>query len=84
MEGLSLLEDLSQTLSEFVGKPDFMLGMMPPNWFVDVRNDEGERLGQIEIASPGEARRKKGHSVWKLEEEARLRRAEKSAARRKL
>ena len=45
---------------------------------------QGERGGLIEIASAGRARAKKGHSVWKLEEEARLRRAEKSAARRKL
>ena len=84
MQGLNLLEDLFQTPSEFESRPDFVLGVVPPSWYVEVHNDQGERVGRTEIASPGRARAKKGHSVWKLEEEARLRRAERCAARRKL
>lgn len=84
MEGLSFLEDLIKTPSEFVNKPAFDLGMMPPGWFVHVYNDQGERLGHAEIASPGRARDKKGRSVERLEWGARQQRAERSVARRKL
>ena len=79
-----MLEDLFQTPSEFESRPDIVLGVMPPSWYVEVHNDQGERIGRREIASPGRARAKKGHSVWKHEEEARLRRAERSATRLKL
>ena len=81
MEGLYILEDLFQTLSEFVDKPDFVLGMVPPSWLVEVHNNQGERLGHRVFASPGGARAKKGHSIWKLEQAARLQRAEKCAER---
>ena len=84
MEGLCLLEYLSQTPSEFVNKPDFVLGMIPSCWEVELHNDRGERVGLRDIASPGDARGKKAHSIWKLEEEARQRRAVKAAERRKL
>ena len=84
MEGLHFLEDLIKTPSEFVNKPAFDLGMTPPGWFVHVYNDQGERLGHVEIASPGTARAKKGRSIESLEQRDRQLRAERSAARRKL
>ncbi len=84
MEGLSLLENLSRTPSEFVRKPDFVLGMIPPCWDVEMGNDQGERLGYRDIASPGDARGKKAHSIWKLEQDARQQRAEKSAEKGKM
>ena len=61
-----------------------MLGMIPPCWEIELGNDQGERVGLRVIASPGDARGKKSHSVWKQEEAARQLRAERSAARRKL
>ncbi len=82
MEGLSLLEYLSQTPSEFVSKPDFVLGMVPPCWLVEVHNDQGERTGHRVTATPGRARAKKSHSIWKLEEEARQQIAEEESAER--
>lgn len=82
MEGLSLLENLSQTPSEFVARPDFVLGMIPPCWFVEDHNDQGERTGHRVVASPGDARAKKGHSIWKLEQGARQQRAEEESAER--
>ena len=84
MEGINLLEGLFQTPSEFVGTPDFVLGMVPPSWEVEVHNDQGERTGFRVLASPGDARAKKGHSIWKLEQEAKQQRAEKAAGRGKL
>ncbi len=82
MEGLTLLETLCQTPSEFVGRPDFVLGIEPPSWFVEVHNDQGERTGHGVIASPGRARAKKGYSIWKLEQDAWQQRAEEESAER--
>ena len=79
-----MLEDLFRTPSEWESRPDFVLGVIPGGWEVEVHNDQGERVGRREIAPPGRARRKKGQSVWEMEEEARQRRAVKAAERRKL
>lgn len=56
--------------------------MIPAGWLVEVHNDQGERIGQRVIASPGRARAKKGGSISKLEEEARQQRAEEESAAR--
>ena len=82
MEGLALLEMLIQTPSEFVNKPDFVLGMVPPSWDVEVHNDRGERTGYREIASPGRARSKRDYCIWKEERENLLNRTEEEAVER--
>lgn len=56
--------------------------MMPPCWFVKAHNDQGERLGHVVLASPEAARGKKGHAIWKLEQQARQQKAEEESAAR--
>lgn len=85
MKSLLLLEQLVQTPSEVVGKPEFVLGMMPGGWLVYLYDDQDRRTDLLVPGSPGRIRDKRRYSVWSWEQEARQQIAdEESAARREL
>ena len=70
-EGLELLEDLKFTPSEWEQGSDFEINQVPPSWSIQVHDEQGNRTGVCEMGTPGEARAKKSHGLWKIEQAVR-------------
>lgn len=84
INGLNLIEDLIQTPTEMINRPEFMLSMTPPGWLVINYDDQGEMSGYV-VATPGRARAKKNRIIWELEQEDKEQKADlASVARREL